>query len=147
MLTEKEKSLARLTEGSIRIYSTVFISRMTVTLYIVSLFPFENFWFFPFYIYTYEGKVSRLSLQPTTRNWISGHWVGTWSWCHLHTSVKLFQSQPMTPWTLAAAYEYPAAQSMDTWAAIKKASQECGGDTSSCPGPYPTAACPEYHIG
>jgi hypothetical protein len=36
---------------------------------------------------------------------------------------------------------------MDPWAAIKKASQECGGDNSSCPGPYSTAACPEFHIG
>jgi len=43
--------------------------------------------------------------------------------------------------------ECAAAQSMDSWAAIQKASQECGGDTSSCPGPYPTAACPEFNIG
>ena len=26
------------------------------------------------------------------------------SWCHRHTSVKLFWSQPMAPWTSAAAY-------------------------------------------
>ena len=36
---------------------------------------------------------------------------------------------------------------MDPWAVIQKASQECGSDTSSCPGPYPMAACPEFHIG
>ena len=24
---------------------------------------------------------------------------------------------------------------------------QCGGDTSSCPGPYPTTACAEFHIG
>ena len=40
-----------------------------------------------------------------------------------------------------------AAQSMDPWAMIKKGSQECGGDISSCLGPYPTATCPEFHIG
>jgi hypothetical protein len=34
---------------------------------------------------------------------------------------------------------------MDPWAATKNASKECGGDIS-CPGPYPTAACPEFHI-
>ena len=27
------------------------------------------------------------------------------SWCYLHTRVKLFWSQPMAPWTLAAANE------------------------------------------
>ena len=30
---------------------------------------------------------------------------------------------------------------------IKKALPPCGGDTSFCPGPYPTAACPQCHIG
>jgi hypothetical protein len=69
------------------------------------------------------------------------------SWCHLHTSLKLFWSLPMAPWTSVASYECAATQSMDAWAVIKKASQECGGDTSSCLGPYPTAACPEFHIG
>ena len=29
----------------------------------------------------------------------------------------------------------------------KKALLQCGGDTSSCPSPYPTAACPEFYIG
>ena len=69
------------------------------------------------------------------------------SQCHLHNSLKLFWSRPMAPWTSAAAYKCAAAQSMDSWAAIKKVSQECGGDTSFCPGPYPTAACPEFHVG
>jgi hypothetical protein len=67
--------------------------------------------------------------------------------CHLHTSLKLYCSRSMAPWISAAAYECAAAQSMDPWASIKKASQECADDTSSCPGPYPTAACPEFHIG
>jgi hypothetical protein len=35
---------------------------------------------------------------------------------------------------------------MELWAATKKALHYCGGDTSSCPGPYPTAACPEFHV-
>ena len=43
------------------------------------------------------------------------------SWCHLHTSVKLFSLQPMTPWTFLAAYERAATQSMDPWTATKKA--------------------------
>jgi hypothetical protein len=46
----------------------------------------------------------------------------------------------MAPWTLAAVYESAAAQYIDPWTAIKKASQECGDGTSSCPGPYPMAA-------
>ena len=41
--------------------------------------------------------------------------------CHLHTSVKLSWSQPIAPWTSPAAYECDAAQSMDPWAATKKA--------------------------
>ena len=49
-------------------------------------------------------------------------WDPDRSWCHLHTSLKLFWSWPMAPWTSAAC---AAAQSMDPWAAIKKASQEC----------------------
>ena len=28
----------------------------------------------------------------------------------------------------------------------KKALQYCGGDTSSCPGPYPTAVCLEFNV-
>ena len=46
------------------------------------------------------------------------------------TPVQSFWSQPMAPWT-----------------AIKKALPQCGGDTSSYAGPYPTAACPQCHIG
>ena len=37
--------------------------------------------------------------------------------------------------------------SMEPWTAIKKALPQCGGDTSSCLGTYPTAACSELHIG
>ena len=47
----------------------------------------------------------------------------------------------MAPWISATAYKCAATQSMDPWAAIKKAPQECGSDT------YPTAACPDFHIG
>ena len=42
------------------------------------------------------------------------------SWCHLHTSVELFWSQLMAPWTSAAAYEYATAQLMDPWVSTKK---------------------------
>ena len=42
------------------------------------------------------------------------------SWCHFYTSVKLFWSQPMSPWTSVAAYECSATQSMDPWAVTKK---------------------------
>ena len=34
--------------------------------------------------------------------------------------------------------------STEPWAVTKRALH---GDTSSCPGPYPTAACPEFHAG
>ena len=60
------------------------------------------------------------------------------SWCHRYTSVKQSWSQPMA-W--AAAHS-----SMEPWARTKKALQY-SGDTSSCLGPYLTAACLEFHIG
>ena len=41
------------------------------------------------------------------------------SWCHRHTSVKFFWSQPMAPWTRAEAYSY--MMSMEPWAATEKA--------------------------
>jgi len=69
------------------------------------------------------------------------------SLCHLHTSLKCFWSQSVPPWTSTAAYECAAAQSMDPWGATQKALQERSGDTSSCPAPYPTVACLEFHFG
>ena len=36
---------------------------------------------------------------------------------------------------------------MESWTAIRKALRQCSDDTSSCPGPYPTAVCPDFHIG
>jgi len=36
---------------------------------------------------------------------------------------------------------------MEPWAATNKALSYCDGDTSPCPGPYPTAAYSEFHIG
>ena len=69
-------------------------------------------------------------------------WLLDRSRCHLHTSLNLFWSRSMAPWTLAAAYECAAAQSMDKWAVIKKAFEECGGDTSSFLGHLP-----KFHIG
>ena len=68
------------------------------------------------------------------------------SWCHLHT-IKLSWSLPVVSWTSATAYECAAARSMDPLAATKKALHQCGGNTSSCPGPYATAACAEFHVG
>ena len=99
---------------------------------------------------SYEGGLKSSSLAYKRRETRDKRLLGRdldMSWCPLHTSLKLFWSRHMAPWTLAAAYECAAAQSMDPWAAIKKASQECGSDISSCPGPYPTAACPEFHVG
>ena len=36
--------------------------------------------------------------------------------------------------------------SMEPWTTIKKALPQCGGDTNSCPDPYPMVACPQCHI-
>ena len=37
--------------------------------------------------------------------------------------------------------------SMEPWATPKKALHQCGSDISPCPGSYPRAACPDFHIG
>ena len=37
--------------------------------------------------------------------------------------------------------------SMESWTTIKNTLSLCGGDTSSCPGPYRMAACSRCHIG
>ena len=70
------------------------------------------------------------------------------SWCHSHTMsmIKLFWSQPMAPWTSAAAYECAAAQSMEPWAATKEplSYSQRGGDTSSCPVPSQRPFLPNF---
>ena len=43
-------------------------------------------------------------------------------------------------------YRNPYLNPMAPWAANKKPFHYCGGDTSSCPGPYPTTLCPEFHV-
>jgi hypothetical protein len=80
----------------------------------------------------------------------------------LYTSVALTPvpvgvptQRPLVPsFTLVVGYaenfsSFPVLppMSMEPWAAIKKALNLCGGDTSSFLGPYSTAACPEFHIG
>ena len=70
---------------------------------------------------TYEGglKTSRPSLSETRDKRPLGRDPDR-SWCHLHTSLKLFCSQLMAPWISVTAYECAAAQSMDSRTATKK---------------------------
>ena len=72
--------------------------------------------------FTYVGKVksSGPSLRETREKRPLGRDPDR-RWRYRHTSVKLFWSQPMVPWTLVAAHECAASQSMDPWAATKKA--------------------------
>jgi hypothetical protein len=98
----------------------------------------------------YKGKVKSSRLAYNRREIRDKRPLGRdldRSWCHLYTSVKLLWSQPMAPKTSATAYECVAAQSMNPWAATKKALHWRGGDTGSCLDPYPMAACPEFHVG
>ena len=64
------------------------------------------------------------------------------SWCHRHTCVKLYfpWSQSMNPWTELQHTRMLPPMSMESWAAMSM--ESCGGDTSSCPCPYPTGAVP-----
>ena len=64
----------------------------------------------------YEDKAKSSSLAYNRRETRDKQPLGRdldESWGHLHTSVKLYQSQPMAPWTLATAYECAAAQFME----------------------------------
>ena len=97
----------------------------------------------------YEGGLKSSSLaynRRETRDKLPLGKEPDWSRCNLHTRLKLFGSRSMATWISSAAYECAAAQSMHPWTAIKKTSQEGGGDISSCQGPYPTAAYPEFHV-
>ena len=60
---------------------------------------------------------------------------GRLSWVLCRLGRELFRLAPMLP-----------LMSMDSWAATKKALQYCDGDISSCLGPFPVAACPEFHV-
>jgi len=48
--------------------------------------------------------------------------------------------------TSGSTHECAAAQSIGPWTVTRKALHECGGDTSSFPISYPTAACSEFPI-
>ena len=66
----------------------------------------------------YVGKVKSCSLAYNRRETRDKRPLGRVpdrGWCHLHIGVKLFWSQLMAP------YECAATQSMDPWAATKKA--------------------------
>ena len=77
-------------------------------------------------IVVHTRVVWKVLVQPTADEKLgsSGSWVWTpyRSRCHLYTSLKLFWSQLMAPWTSAAVYECTAALPMNPWTAIKKAS-------------------------
>ena len=74
----------------------------------------------------YEGKIKSSSLtynqHETREKQLLGRDPDS-SWCHRHTinMIKFFRSQSLAPWTSAAAFECVATQSMDPWAATKKA--------------------------
>ena len=76
-----------------------------------------------------QGEKVSTNRRETQNKWPLGRDLDR-SWCHHNTNVKLFWSVSMEPFT-----------------AIKNALSQCGGDTSSCPGPYHTTTCPQYHIG
>ena len=72
----------------------------------------------------YESKMKSFSLAYNEHETRDKRPLGRFldrSWCQLYTSIKLFWSQPMAPWTSVASYKCAASKFMDPWAAIKKA--------------------------
>ena len=53
----------------------------------------------------------------------------------------------LDPWTERQHTCMLWPMSMEPWATTKKSLNYWGGDTGSCLGPYPTAACPKFLIG
>ena len=47
----------------------------------------------------------------------------------------------------AAGHSYDAADIREAMGHDQKALNYCWRDTGSCPGPYPTATCPEFLVG
>ena len=91
--------------------------------------------------YIYEGilKSFRPSLQPTrnSRQAAVGQGLGQEPVSPPHQFKYLFVAAH-------GSMDISVAQSVDPWAANL---HQCGGDTSPCPGPYPTAACLEFEVG
>ena len=66
--------------------------------------------------------------------------------CHLHTNLTLLVAAHGSM-DIGCSIRVCCHSVLGSRVAIKEASQECDDDTSSCPGPYPMATCPEFHIG
>ena len=65
-------------------------------------------------------------------------------WRHRYTSF-LFEAHGSVDW--AAAHSYVAIDFYGAMGCDQQSFTLVWGDTRSCPGPYSTAACPEFHIG
>ena len=66
---------------------------------------------------------------------------------HLHASLKLFGRGS---WIHGHQPQHTSVLPLSLWIHAlrwRKLHQEYGSDISPCPGFYPTAACPEFHIG
>ena len=95
-----------------------------------------------------QGESSRPSLRETRDKRPLG-WDPDRSWCDRHTTeydkAFLFAAHDSIDWV--AAHSYAAADFLGAMATTKNGLHWCGDDTSFCPGPYPTAACLEFHVG
>ena len=65
------------------------------------------------------------------------------SWYHYHTSIKLFWLHPMASWT----YELCCCRCRRNHGLWPKTFTLVFRWHQPCPGPYPMAACPKFHIG
>ena len=65
------------------------------------------------------------------------------SWCQRHISVKLSWSQPME---VSDSHSYAATDVHGAMGCDRKSFTLVCGDTNTCPGPFLTVTCPEFHI-
>ena len=79
----------------------------------------KEFYIVQFYIYEGKVKISRPSLRETRDKRLLGRDLNR-SWCHCHTSLKLFLSQSMDPWSKRQHSRMLPSISMEPWAAIKQ---------------------------
>ena len=101
-------------------------------------------------MYVGKAKSSWPSLQPMW-NWdkrLLDRGLDK-SWCHRHSSVEIFWSQPMNPWTWVAAHPYAAD---DVHGVMSCDQKKLYNSVVVTPAPvriptYPMATCSEFHIG
>ena len=127
-----------------------YIIKIMLFVFILSIYVFALYYFINNYLILIKHFLTRnqcflISFQARTSSILTCFTV--YNNLTAHASVKLSWSQPLDQWTERQHTCMLPPMSMEPCAATKNALHQYGSDTSSYPGPYPTAACPEFYVG